>query len=158
MPHEIERKYLVDHEKWQQADKPVGQLYRQGYLSTDPNKTIRIRLTPTQGYLTIKGLSVGATRLEYEYDIPMEEAREILDHFSEAELSKIRYKIPLGGKTWEVDVFLGDNEGLIVAEIELDSETDRFDLPDWIGDEVTGEEKYYNNNLSLAPYNTWGRS
>jgi adenylate cyclase len=155
MGQEIERKYLVDHHKWQQIDKPAGQLYRQGYLLTDPTKTIRIRQTPKKGFLTIKGLSIGATRSEYEYEIPLDEAKELLDDFSVAELSKIRYKITFENKLWEVDEFLGDNSGLIVAEIELTSEDESFSPPAWVDREVTGQEKYYNSNLTIEPYKNW---
>ncbi len=153
---EIERKYLIDHTKWQQIDKPAGQLYRQGYLLTNPEKTIRVRLTETTGFLTIKGLSVGATRPEYEYEIPLQDAKELLDNFSISELQKIRYKIFYNNKIWEVDEFLGDNLGLIIAEIELTGEEEQFDIPDWIDKEVTGEEKYYNSNLTVEPYKNWG--
>jgi adenylate cyclase len=145
----------VNHRQWQQLDKPDGQLYRQGYLLTDPNKTIRVRQTPDKGFLTIKGLSVGATRPEYEYEIPHDEAKELLDNFSISELSKVRYKILFDNKIWEVDEFLGDNLGLIVAEIELTSEEESFSIPSWVAQEVTGEEKYYNSNLTIAPYKSW---
>ncbi|MGZ5272937.1 MAG: CYTH domain-containing protein [Kaistella sp.] len=121
MPLEIERKFLVKKELWQQWDKPSGELFRQGYLLTDPKKTIRVRQTADKGFITIKGISVGATRTEYEYEIPVCEAEELLDHFCGSELSKKRFKILFEGKLWEVDEFLGDNEGLIVAEIELQS-------------------------------------
>jgi len=152
---EIERKYLVDHDKWKQIEKPTGQLYRQGYLLTDPNKTIRVRLTTTNGFLTIKGLSIGATRPEFEYEIPVDEAKELLDNFSIYELSKNRYKILFSDKIWEVDEFLGDNVGLIVAEIELASEDEHFDIPVWVTRDVTGEEKYNNSNLTIVPYKNW---
>lgn len=155
MGQEIERKYLVDEIKWQQMDKPRGQRYRQGYLSTDPNKTIRIRQTTEKGFLTIKGLSIGAARHEYEYEIPFDEAKELLDKFSISELSKIRYKIFIDNKIWEVDEFFGDNIGLIIAEIELSSEDENFDIPAWIDKEVTGQEKYYNSNLTIEPYKYW---
>ncbi len=155
MGKEIERKYLVHHQKWQQLHKPTGLLYRQGYLLTDPNKIIRVRLTPTNAFLTIKGLSIGATRAEYEYEIPLEEAKELLDQFSISELSKTRYIIDYDNKTWEVDEFLGDNIGLIVAEIELTSEAEIFGIPPWIDREVTAEEKYYNSNLTINPYKNW---
>lgn len=155
MGKEIERKYLVDQEKWQQLEKPAGELYRQGYLLTDPQKTIRVRVTPTKGFITIKGITVGATRSEYEYEIPLSEAGELLDNFSAAVLSKTRYKIVYKNKTWEVDVFLGDNAGLIVAEIELESEEEVFEIPEWVGNEVTGDKKYYNANLTIRPYNDW---
>jgi len=155
MGQEIERKYLVDHYKWQRIDKPTGQLYRQGYLLTDPNKTIRVRQTTEKGFLTIKGLSIAAARPEYEYEIPFDEAKELLDNFSISELSKIRYKINFDNKVWEVDEFLGDNIGLIVAEIELKSEDEIFCIPPWVDKEVTGQEKYYNSNLTLEPYKNW---
>ena len=152
---EIERKFLVDHVRWEELEKSLGEFYRQGYLLTDPQKTIRIRQTSDKGFLTIKGISVGATRAEYEYEIPCDEAKELLDQFSVAELSKVRYKIPIGNHIWEVDVFSGKNIGLIVAEIELKSEDETLNIPDWIDREVTGEEKYYNSNLVLEPYNDW---
>ena len=155
MGQEIERKYLVDQSEWQQIDKPTGQLYRQGYLLTDPNKTIRVRQTLDKGFLTIKGLSIGATRPEYEYEIPFAEAKELIDNFSISELSKIRYKILHDNKVWEVDEFLGNNMGLIVAEIELTSEDEKFSIPKWIDKEVTGQEKYYNSNLTIEPYENW---
>lgn len=152
---EIERKFLVNKTKWQQVEKPAGEFYRQGYLLTDPNKTIRVRQTSDKGFLTIKGISVGATRAEYEYEIPVGEAKELLDQFCVAELSKIRFKISVGQHVWEVDEFLGNNTGLLVAEIELTSEDEIFTLPDWIDSEVTGDEKYYNSNLVTHPYKDW---
>ena len=154
MGKEIERKFLVNH-KWGLIEKPVGQLYRQGYILNDPTKTIRVRQTEDKGFLTIKGLSIGATRSEYEYEIPLGDAKELLDSFSTSELSKIRYKITFENKLWEVDEFLSDNKGLIVAEIELKSEKETIILPDWIDKEVTGEEKYYNSNLTINPFNKW---
>ncbi len=155
MPKEIERKYLVDHSKWEKLNKTPGELYRQGYLLTDPRKTIRVRLTPAKAYLTIKGITTGASRDEYEYEIPVQDAKELLDKLSLSELSKTRYTIGHKGNTWEVDEFSGDNNGLIVAEIELESEDQAYEIPDWIGKEVTGEEKYYNSNLTIHPYNKW---
>ncbi|MGZ5284313.1 MAG: CYTH domain-containing protein [Kaistella sp.] len=155
MPLEIERKFLVKKELWQQWDKPSGELFRQGYLLTDPKKTIRVRQTADKGFITIKGISVGATRTEYEYEIPVSEAEELLDHFCGSELSKNRFKILFEGKLWEIDEFLGDNEGLIVAEIELQSEDEIFSIPNWVDIEVTSEEKYYNSNLTLNPYKNW---
>ncbi|MBO9635857.1 MAG: CYTH domain-containing protein [Chitinophagaceae bacterium] len=155
MGKEIERKFLVNKEAWQKMEKPAGQYYRQGYLTNEPHKTIRVRLADEAGYLTIKGISEGATRLEYEYAIPINDARELLDNFSGSELSKIRYKIPFDNKIWEVDEFLGDNAGLLVAEIELQSEDEPFEIPDWVAGEVTGDEKYYNSNLTIHPYCQW---
>lgn len=152
---EIERKYLLDIDQWNALEKPAGQYLRQGYLSTDPTKTIRVRVTDTKGWITIKGLSVGAARAEFEYEIPQQEATELLDMFAVAGLTKIRYKIEFNGMLWEVDEFLADNLGLIVAEIELQDELQLFDIPGWISREVTGEEKYYNSNLSIHPYHKW---
>lgn len=155
MGKEIERKYLIELTKWHQVSKPKGELYRQGYLLTDPDKTIRVRLTETTGYLTIKGATLNTTRSEYEYEIPAREAKELLDSFSVSELSKTRYRIDHGGKVWEVDEFFGENEGLIVAEIELTTEDEIFDIPGWIGKEVTGDVKYYNSSLTINPYKNW---
>lgn len=152
---EIERKFLVKQEIWAQLEKPDGEFYRQGYLLTDPTKTIRVRQTSEKGFLTIKGISIGASRSEFEYEIPQEEAKDLLDQFSVSELSKIRYKILFENKLWEVDEFLGENKGLMVAEIELKSEDETFTIPNWIGEEVTGEEKYYNSNLTLLPFKNW---
>ncbi|SDH66841.1 CYTH domain-containing protein [Pedobacter terrae] len=155
MGKEIERKFLIDQQKWDNLTKPEGKLLRQGYLLSDKDKTIRVRATETKGFLTIKGQTIGATRLEYEYEIPVVEATELLDNFSVSELSKTRYEIQFNGKLWEVDVFSGDNAGLIVAEIELESEEETFDLPDWIDKEVTEEERYYNSNLTVRPFKDW---
>jgi len=155
MGKEIERKFLIDQQKWDNLDKPKGNIFRQGYLLTDKDKTIRIRATETKGFLTIKGQTIGATRMEYEYEIPVAEAVELLDNFSQSELSKTRYEITYKNKLWEVDVFLGNNKGLIVAEIELENEAETFELPDWVSIEVTEEEKYYNSNLTLKPFKYW---
>ncbi|MEH3111940.1 CYTH domain-containing protein [Pedobacter terrae] len=155
MGKEIERKFLIHQPKWDNLTKPKGKLLRQGYLLTDQAKTIRVRATENKGFLTIKGKTIGATRLEYEYEIPVSEASELLDNFSVSELSKTRYEIEFNGKLWEVDVFTGDNEGLIVAEIELEREDETFDLPDWIDKEVTEEERYYNANLTVRPFKDW---
>lgn len=155
MGKEIERKYLIDSDKWNKIDKPAGAHFRQGYLVTDPNKTIRVRMTDAAGFLTIKGISQGASRLEFEYEIPQAEARELLENFSVSELMKIRYEIGYKGKTWEVDEFLGDNAGLFVAEIELETENEVVELPEWVTIEVTEDQKYYNSNLTLNPYKNW---
>ncbi|GAB3513423.1 CYTH domain-containing protein [Emticicia fontis] len=155
MALEIERKYLIHQDKWDSFPKPEGQLFRQGYILKDPEKTIRVRVTDKNAYLTIKGASVGATRTEFEYEIPKEEGIELLDNFAVSELSKIRYKVLHVNKLWEVDVFLGSNEGLVVAEIELESEDEAFELPEWINIEVTGDNRYYNSNLSANPFKNW---
>jgi adenylate cyclase len=155
MGKEIEKKYLIDHAKWQNTLKPAGEFYRQGYLLAERGKTIRVRLTEKSGFLTIKGKMSGITTPEFEYPIPMADAVELLDTLCTSELSKIRYKIDFHGKLWEIDVFLGENEGLIVAEIELESEDETYDLPHFIAQEVTGEKLYYNASLSIHPFQKW---
>ena len=154
MPQEIERKYLVKGEDWRVPG--TGVPYRQGYLSTVPERTVRVRLIRDKGYLTIKGISVGASRAEYEYEIPAGEASEMLDNLCERPLiEKTRYRLEHHGLTWEVDEFDGDNAGLIVAEVELDDEDQAITLPDWVGKEVTGERRYYNASLIAEPYSGW---
>lgn len=155
MALEIERKFLVNKSKWNALEKNGKFFLRQGYVLNDPDKTIRVRITDSAAYLTIKGRSVGATRSEFEYEIPKEDAVKLLDQFSVSGIEKYRHEIPYKGKLWEVDEFLGDNLGLVVAEIELESEEETFELPDWIEKEVTGEEKYYNSNLSVRPFKRW---
>jgi CYTH domain-containing protein len=156
MAIEIERKFLVDHEKWQQLAKPEGKHYRQGYIFSDRTKTIRVRVTPEHGYITIKGASQGISRKEYEYTIPAGEGSELLDNFAVSELEKIRYNIKVENKIWEVDEFLGENKGLLMAEIELEHETETFKLPEWVTEEVTDDKRYYNSSLSVNPYSKWG--
>ncbi|SDP79829.1 CYTH domain-containing protein [Mucilaginibacter sp. OK268] len=155
MAIEIERKFLVDHEQWRILNKPEGKHYRQGYILSDDIKTIRVRVTDEHGYITIKGKTKGISRLEYEYTIPVNEGVELLNNFAVSELEKIRYCISYEGKVWEVDDFLGENQGLLVAEIELEDEAETFKLPQWITVEVTGDKKYYNSALSIEPFNTW---
>ena len=152
---EIERKFLVKKSKWEALKKPKGNFLKQGYILTDPDKTIRVRLNNTIGTLTIKGLSIGATRQEFEYEIPEMEARQLLNEFVKSSLEKHRYEIVYKDKLWEVDEFHGDNVGLVIAEIELSNENEAFELPDWIDKEVTGDAKYYNSNLSINPYLNW---
>jgi adenylate cyclase len=155
MSSEIERKFLVNKELWKKLKKPVGKNYRQGYLLIDPTKTIRLRIADKTAYLTIKGETKGISRPEFEYIIPLKDANEMLTLFAGKIIEKIRYLIICKGKTWEIDVFEGEDEGLIIAEIELESENEKFDLPEWITTEVTGDEKYYNSYLSLHPFKYW---
>jgi adenylate cyclase len=149
---EIERKFLVDHEKWKQLAKPEGSVIKQGYLAKEPSKTVRVRVKGHEGYITIKGKTEGMSRLEYEYAIPGAEANELLHNFCQAIIQKTRYDIWFAGKRWEVDVFGGNNEGLIIAEIELTSEADVFEYPEWVTQEVTNDKRFYNSNLSVTPY------
>lgn len=149
---EIERKFKV---KDRFRPTGVGIEMAQGYLSRDPRRTVRIRIAGIQGFLTIKGETCGATRSEYEYEIPAEEARELLALCDTPLVEKTRYVEMFCGKRWEVDIFHGANEGLRVAEIELAAEAEEFALPEWVGDEVTGERRYYNAALIAHPYSAW---
>ena len=149
---EIERKFKVNEHF---RPTGVGIEMAQGYLSRDPRRTVRIRIAGIQGFLTIKGETCGATRSEYEYEIPAEEARELLALCDTPLVEKTRYVEMFCGKRWEVDIFHGANEGLRVAEIELAAEAEEFALPEWVGDEVTGERRYYNAALIAHPYSAW---
>jgi adenylate cyclase len=151
---EIERKFLLAGEAWRSLGVPV--LLRQGYLSTDPERTVRVRIEGEQGTLTIKGRSEGATRAEWEYPIPLAEARELLDRLCQQPMiEKLRRRISVAGNVWEVDEFFGANAGLVVAEIELASEDQAFDKPAWIGDEVTHDRRYFNSSLIRLPFSQW---
>jgi len=153
---ENERKFLVNKDKWNLVSKPKKDFYRQGYLYSDSNKTIRVRQTNDKRYITIKGSVIGLSRTEFEYEIPKAEAEELLNQFSVSELIKVRYKILFKNKVWAIDEFLGDNLGLIVAEIELISEQEQLEIPDWVAKEVTDDNKYYNSCLAKTPYCNWG--
>lgn len=154
MAKEIERKFLITGNAWRALAE--GTAYRQGYLSTVKERTVRVRTIDDKGFLTIKGITVGATRAEYEYEIPTADANEMLDDLCEQPIiEKNRYKVPLDGFVWEIDEFGGVNDGLLVAEIELESEDQAFTKPDWIGEEVTGDPRYFNSSLIANPYTTW---
>ena len=153
MGKEIERKYLVKGEVWKEMAE--GVLYRQGYLNSLKERVVRARTMGPKAALTIKGITVGATRLEFEYDIPLEDCNQLLELCEQPIIEKTRYKIPLGGLIWEIDEFHGVNEGLVVAECELESEDQAIDKPEWIGVEVTGKPEYFNSNLIAKPYTTW---
>jgi len=154
---EIERKFLVRAERWA-ACKALAQgvLLRQGYLSSNPERIVRIRIEDGAACMTIKGRTVGATRAEWEYPIPLEDARIFLDDLCEKPIiEKIRYRVAHRGLVWEVDEFHGENAGLLVAEIELSSEDQPFDKPDWVGEEVTHDPRYFNANLLRHPFRGW---
>jgi len=154
MAKEIERKFLVRGNTWRGQDG--GKRYRQGYLSTVKERTVRVRTTGDKGFITIKGESVSATRSEYEYEIPLVDANEMLDRLCERPLiEKTRYRVSHEGLVWEIDEFEGDNRGLIIAEIELKDETQSVTLPGWIGQEVTGDPRYFNANLVANPFSQW---
>ena len=152
MPQEIEHKYLVRKDLWYAVHKPNGVNIRQGYLQTDPGKNIRIRTTGTDAFLTIKWPSQNATRAEYEYPIPPVEADELLQLCTAHVIEKVRYRLEYAGKTWEVDEFLEENEGLILAEIELTFTEEKYERPAWVGEEVTNDQRYYNSYLAGHPY------
>jgi adenylate cyclase len=156
MAEEIERKFLVDHEKWEKVKKPAGLPYRQGYMLVNDKQTIRVRVSDKKAHLNFKNKVSGVSRKEYEYEIPLKDGLEILSAFTASGTEKMRYEIPFKGKIWEVDVFSGDNEGLIVAEIELKSEDEQFQKPDWVTMEVTHDGRYTNASLSTHPYKDWG--
>lgn len=153
MALEIEKKFLLNNSDWR---KEQGVMYRQGYLNSVKERTVRVRIIGDKGYLTVKGISRGAVRAEYEYEIPGVEAEAMLDDLCEKPLiEKMRYKIAYKGFVWEVDEFCGENQGLIVAEVELESEDQKFVKPEWIREEVTGDPKYFNANLIHHPYKNW---
>lgn len=153
MPKEIERKFLVLDQSYKQLAK--GVLYRQGYLSSHP--TVRIRIIDQKALLTIKGAATGISRSEFEYEIPLQDGLEMVSHLCRGPvIEKYRYKIEYEGFTWEIDEFLKDNEGLVVAEIELEYEEQVFSKPPFIGEEVTHDRRYRNSSLVNRPYNTWG--
>lgn len=154
MAIEIERKFLVNRD--QLPELPVGKRIKQGYIQTSVGNVVRIRTSDDVAYLTIKGKTEGYSRLEYEYEIPFVDALEMLDKLcSKPIISKTRYLIEVSGKTWELDIFEGVNRGLLVAEIELGSEDEEFDLPVWITREVSHLKEYRNNYLAVHPYETW---
>ena len=151
---EIERKFLLQGEAWRGLGQRV--LLRQGYLSSARERVVRVRIEGEQAMLTIKGANVGTTRGEWEYPIPLADAVELLDGLCEQPLiEKVRHRIEHAGMVWEVDEFLGANAGLVVAEIELASEDQPFEKPEWIGAEVSGDARYYNANLIRHPFSQW---
>jgi CYTH domain-containing protein len=153
MATEIERKFLLKDDGWRGLVS--GVIYRQGYLTTGEGITVRVRIVGNQGFLTVKGATMGQSRLEFEYPIPLEDAQQMLNTLCDRPLiEKIRYKIKQGDLVWEIDEFAGENQGLIVAEVELEGENQTIDLPEWIDREVS-DPKYFNANLVKHPYNQW---
>jgi adenylate cyclase len=154
MGREIERKFLLKGSDWKSLAK--GTRYRQGYLNSVKERTVRVRTVGDKGFLTIKGITTGASRAEYEYPIPLSDAEAMLNDLCEKPLiEKNRYKIKDRDLTWEVDEFFGENQGLIVAEVELQSESQAVEKPGWVGEEVTGDPKYFNANLIKHPFSKW---
>lgn len=150
---EIERKFLIEKKKWQ--PKGAGTLIRQGYLSIEPERVVRVRTAGENAFLTIKGKPKGITRTELEYEIPKREAEVLLNMCKDFIVEKSRYVEKIGENIWEIDVFNGDNKGLVLAEIELESENQKFELPNWLGEEVSYDKRYFNSWLSKNPYSGW---
>jgi CYTH domain-containing protein len=153
MPLEIERKFLLKNDTWREG--ATGTDYKQGYLSVDPQRSVRVRLSGQQGWLTVKGASEGIARLEFDYPIPRADAEALLDLCLPTVIEKTRYIIKLGKHRWEIDEFHGANEGLLMAEIELNHADEAFEQPEWLGEEVTHDPRYYNATLSNNPYCRW---
>jgi len=153
---EIERKFLVTTEAFKK-DAFKKTRISQGFLNRDKARTVRVRLKEELGYITVKGMSSnnGLSRFEWEKEIPKKEAKSLLKLCEPTIIDKIRYEVEVGNHIFEVDEFFGDNEGLIIAEVELNDENEIFDKPDWLGKEVTGNIKYYNSQLSKQPYTNW---
>jgi adenylate cyclase len=154
MSQEIERKYLVRLDVWKPTN--AGVLYRQGYLSSVEERSVRVRIAGEHAYLTIKGPTYGITRLEFEYAIPVADAAMMLNLLCQHPLiEKTRHRQPFAGKIWEIDVFHGDNAGLVVAEVEVASESEQFEPPPWLGREVSADPRYLNSSLVNNPYKNW---
>ncbi len=155
MGTETERKFLTRSLSWKQG--AVGMAYRQGYLCREEARTVRVRIAGDKAYLTIKGQTQGMTRLEYEYPLPLADAQELLEQLCLRPLiEKTRYRTCYRGRVWEVDEFAGENQGLVVAEVELESPDQPLELPDWVGEEVTHDPRYLNANLVEHPFSRWG--
>jgi adenylate cyclase len=153
MSVEIERKFLLTDDTWR--DGSPGRRILQGYLSQDPDRTVRIRISGENAWLAIKGRSVGITRVEFEYPIPLPDAETLLRLCLPSVIDKTRFLVPFGGHDWEIDVFHGENEGLVVAEVELADESVSPEIPLWIGAEVSSDPRYFNSSLAAHPYAKW---
>lgn len=153
---EIERKFLVKSDGYKQKATSNIRIV-QGFLNTDPDRTVRVRIKGDKGFLTVKGASneSGTTRFEWETEISSSEATNLIDLCEAGILEKMRFEVPFGNHLFEVDEFLGENKGLVLAEVELKHEEERFEKPEWLGEEVTGQVQYYNSQLSLKPFNKW---
>ena len=154
MPKEIERKFLVKNTGYRQLGQYIQ--IHQGFLCTEKERVVRVRIMGKQAFLTIKGISKGMSRAEYEYKIPVADAKYMLENLCiRPTINKYRYKVNIEGFIWEIDEFLGENEGLVIAEIELKSAGQQFPVPEWIGEEVTEDVRYYNANLVKNPFKSW---
>jgi adenylate cyclase len=155
MAVEIERKFLVKNEQWRESVIAETRL-RQGYLTTGEGGTVRVRIDGERAYLTIKGATVGIRRFEFEYEIPLPDAELLLEQVAlKPQVEKIRYQVRCGKHVWDLDRFLGENQGLVLAEIELEAENEAFELPGWAGEEVSDDPRYHNSNLVTHPFREW---
>jgi CYTH domain-containing protein len=153
MHQEIERKFLLKSDSWRGSE--AGVTYRQGYLSSVPERTVRVRVAGDRAYLTVKGLTTKNSRQEFEFPIPTADAEQLLAMCDRPLVEKTRYEIPYAGKTWQIDEYSGDNRGLILAEVELANENEPIDFPEWIGAEISGDPRYFNSNLASTPFRHW---
>jgi adenylate cyclase len=155
MALEIERKYLVINDNWEDGVRSQT-VIKQGYLATTSKASVRVRVEGEEANINIKGSNVGISRREYEYPIPLEEGEELLEHLvTDTVIDKIRYKVKCGAHVWDLDLFQGANQGLVIAEVELSHEDEAFEMPEWVGEEVSGERRYYNASLVKHPYCDW---
>lgn len=153
MGKEIERKFLVISDDWH---NDTGTRYRQGYLNREKERTVRVRVAGDKGYLTVKGITTGAVRSEFDYEIPISDAETMLEELCEHPLiEKVRYRVAFENVVFEIDAFFGDNQGLVIAELELEEENQPFPRPAWLGKEVTDDPRYFNSNLVRNPYSQW---
>ncbi len=154
MPKEIERKFLLKNANWR-SQFTSRKIIKQGYLSTQQERTVRVRILGDKGFLTIKGKTVGMTRLEFEYEIPVDEANELLQLCEKPLIEKERFIVVADDLNWEIDIFEGDNAGLKLAEVELEDENQKVEIPDWVGEEVTFQPRYFNSSLVKLPFKKW---
>ena len=152
---EIERKFLLKSSDWRKLVEEEN-LIKQGYLNSNAERTVRVRVKNSTAFLTIKGKSQNTVRQEFEYEIPLVDAESMLKLCEPPLIEKTRFIVKYRGKTWEIDEFEGENKGLTIAEIELSSEDERFDIPEWIGDEVSQDARYFNSSLIKKPFSSWG--
>lgn len=153
---EVERKFLVVDDSWRESATSATRIV-QGYLAQTDQATVRVRVKGEKGFLTVKGVSVGISRSEFEYEIPVSDALAMLDELAQGPvIDKVRHLVPVGAHVWEVDVFAGDNAPLVMAEVELADSEQAFVRPGWAGAEVSDDQRYFNVNLARTPYSTWG--
>jgi adenylate cyclase len=157
MGTEVERKFLVEGEAWRDGVTSATHIV-QGYIAASATATVRVRIKGEHAYLTLKGATSGIERSEFEYEIPVDDARAMLAKLATGPvIDKVRHLVPVGDHTWEVDIFAGDNAPLVMAEVELAHADEPFELPDWAGQDVSADRRYYNANLAREPYSRWGR-